>query len=136
MKCIKCNNADCEIGSPELECTTAYVLHTHESLKELNPSLGSVAPVNAEYDCFRLNSSIVVNTGHNIPILEFGCTFRQTKFCEGWDDDVLVHECQLCPTDRCNGNASASNSTAGVDGKIRIGTELVIGGLCLILLFL
>lgn len=150
MTCFECSNQNCDLIGIALECTAEAVLHTHGILSGLNPLLESVAPANADYACFLLNSSIAVDNGHSIAVVNYGCTFWQTKFCDGWDDDVMVHDCQVCHADECNaisGNApepprpstttqANPGTTGGGDRQIRIGTKLVIGGLSLMLIFL
>lgn len=149
MTCFECNDPSCDNGGTELECTAKNVLDTHEFLTGLNPLLESVAPADVDYACFQLNASILVDTGMYLPIVDYGCTFRQTKFCNSWDDDVAVHQCNVCHTDGCNAISGNSPNppgvtttttanpvgTGGVDSKVRTGTKLVIGGLCLMLLF-
>lgn len=163
LKCFECASLNCDLPGIAQECSTAIVLRTHDSLNDLNPSLDSVAPVDADFACFLLNSSIGVDNGHSVPVVINGCTFRQTEFCKGWADDVMVHDCMVCHADECNvvsGNSPdppgsstttiSSNDTTtgvsttthvnpgvtgGVGRRTRIGTKLVIGGLSLMLIF-
>ncbi|XP_062553805.1 uncharacterized protein LOC134219125 [Armigeres subalbatus] len=103
LTCNTCNDRDCDSGGIEFNCTADMILETHQLLVALNPSLDSVAPsTSAEYACFRLTAAVFVDTGFSIPFVEHGCTFQQTAFCDGWESDVVVNECHVCHTDRCN----------------------------------
>ncbi|XP_065090232.1 uncharacterized protein LOC135711361 [Ochlerotatus camptorhynchus] len=110
--CTTClDDASCTNKTETQECTAVLVTLHHNLLLVNNPSLNvSQSDVFKCYDLAMSYQSPL--TGSTVLVVQKGCTYNATKFCEGWVNTTTITRCTTCDSgDDCNKGQTEGTTT-------------------------
>nr|XP_029732704.1 integumentary mucin C.1-like isoform X2 [Aedes albopictus] len=114
LQCTICQDRQsCNNQPPAQECNADLVDNHHRGLSHINPSLETAAP-SSTFKCYDLDlyyrSAL---TGSLVLVVQKGCTYSTTNFCDGWSDNVDMTNCATCDSkDACNSAPAQKTTTS------------------------
>lgn len=120
LDCLSCDFSaswdECRNRSQIVECTIKEVNRHHGDMADNNPTMEELEEnaENVTFSCFSMEMKFAADDVSKSGIVS-GCTFRQQKICEGWNQDISVVKCDMCESEKMCSSASRSLATNGLD---------------------
>ncbi|XP_019548924.2 integumentary mucin C.1 [Aedes albopictus] len=114
LQCTICQDRQsCNNQPVAQECNADLVNNHHRGLGHINLSLWTAAP-SSTFKCYNLDlyyqSAL---TGSYVLVVQKGCTYSTTNFCDSWSDNVEMENCATCEFgDACNSVPAQTTTTS------------------------